>query len=209
MARTVWVTADTHFGEQAAIATFGRPFADAATMDTALVDAINRHVGPRDRLLHLGDFCGPHSEGRRAQVDHAHRIRDRIRCRRVVLVRGNHDPESRRFERLFERVHDLLSWRTDDRLRVNACHWPMRLWRGQFRGGVLLHGHAHGGLRMLGRSIDVGVDCWNMVPVPLAPLLAWAARIPFDDPSEWPRVQRGRDPTSLPDLPVPQVASWA
>lgn len=208
MARRLWVTADTHFGETEAMATFGRPFSDATSMDSALVDAINRRVGPRDRLLHLGDFCGPSPEGRDSQVAHARAVRDRIRCRRLVLVRGNHDPESRRFERLFEAVHDLLSWRAADRLRVNACHWPMRLWRGQFRGGVLLHGHAHGGLRPLGRSIDVGVDCWNFEPVPLEPLLEWMRRMPFEDPAEWPREQRGRDPSALPDLPVPEVGSW-
>lgn len=208
MARRLWVTADTHFGEDAASATFGRPFPGAAAMDDALVEAINRRVGRRDRLLHLGDFCGPHPEGRSAQVAHARAVRSKIRCRRIVLVRGNHDPDSRRFESLFESVHDLLSWRTEDRLRVNACHWPMRLWRGQFKGGVLLHGHAHGGLRMLGRSVDVGVDCWNLEPVPMKPLIEWMRRVPFDDPTEWPREQRGRDPSALPDLAVPAVASW-
>jgi len=208
MARRLWVTADTHFGETEAIATFGRPFPDAPTMDGAMIDAINRRVGVRDRLLHLGDFCGPHPEGRRAQVAHARSMRSRIRCRRIVLVRGNHDPESRRFERLFERVSDLLSWRAEDRLRVNACHWPMRLWRGQFRGGMLLHGHAHGGLRCLGRSIDVGVDCWRFEPVPLEPLLAWMRRFPFENPTDWPRMQRDMDASALPDLPVPEVASW-
>jgi calcineurin-like phosphoesterase family protein len=208
MARRLWVTADTHFGETEAITTFGRPFPDASAMDGAMIDAINRRVGVRDRLLHLGDFCGPHPEGRKAQIAHARSMRSRIRCRRIVLVRGNHDPESRRFERLFERVCDLLSWRAEDRLRVNACHWPMRLWRGQFRGGVLLHGHAHGGLRCLGRSIDVGVDCWRFEPVPLEPLLTWMRRFPFDDPIDWPRMQRDMDASALPDLPVPEVASW-
>ena len=105
-------------------------------------------------------------------------MRKRIRCRHVTLVRGNHDPSSARFEGLFEGVHELLSWREGaQRLRVNACHWPLRLWRGQFKGAVLLHGHAHGGLPQEGRAVDVGVDTW--------------------------RLQRDRNANLLPNLPLP------
>lgn len=183
---------------------FGRPFRDVACMDDALIEGLNQAVGKRDRLLHLGDFCGPHPDGRRAQIDHAGSVRRRLRCRRITLVRGNHDPESARFHDLFESVHDLLSWRAGpDRLRVNACHWPMRLWRGQFKGALLLHGHAHGGLPVLGRSIDVGVDTWLWKPVPFDALLSWVTRIPVHPPDGWPRLQRDLDPERLPDLPVP------
>lgn len=208
MARMAWVTADTHFGEYGALAMFGRPFPDAKAMDDALVDAINRCVGRRDRLLHLGDFCGPHPDGRPAQVSHAVRIRDRIRCRRITLVRGNHDPATRRFHALFDEVHDLLSWRHgDDRLRVNACHWPMRLWRGQFKGGVLMHGHAHGGLQPVARSVDVGVDAWSFRPIPMEPLLACLRRVHVHAPNAWPHVLRGLDPDALPDVALPAIAS--
>jgi len=202
MPRRIWVTADTHFGEAEALTMFGRPFASATDMDEALVDAINASVMRSDLLLHLGDFCGPHPEGRKAQVAHARRMRERIRCKRVALVRGNHDPSSSRFESLFERVDDLRSWREpSDRVRVNACHWPLRLWRGQFKGAVLLHGHAHGGLPFMPRAIDVGVDCWQWKPVELSSLLAWALRTPTERPDGWPRLQRDQDPDRLPDAP--------
>lgn len=204
MPRRVWITADTHFGEPDAITLFGRPFADARSMDEALLDSINRQVGRRDRLLHLGDFCGPHPDGRKAQCRHAAAMRERIRCRHVTLVRGNHDPHARRFDGLFDAVHDLLSWRTDDdRLRVNASHWPLRLWRGQFKGAVMLHGHAHGGLAMQGRAVDVGVDAWRWQPIPLEPLLAWLRRVDCRAPDAWPRLQRDRDASLLPDLALP------
>ena len=101
-------------------------------------------------------------------------------------------------------MHDLLSWRTGtERLRVNACHWPLRLWRGQFKGAVLMHGHAHGGLAMQGRAVDVGVDAWLWQPVPLDPLIAWLQRIACHTPDAWPRLQRDRDPSALPDLALP------
>lgn len=204
MARRLWITADTHFGQPEALQMFGRPFGDVDAMDEAMLEEINRSVGRRDRLLHLGDFCGPHPEGRRAQRTHARRMRRRIRCERVTLVRGNHDPRDPRFEDLFDAVHDLMSWReAAGRLRVNACHWPMRLWRGQFKGAVLLHGHAHGGLAMQGRAVDVGVDAWRWRPIALQPLLTWLARIDCHAPDAWPRLQRDRDPELLPELPLP------
>ena len=203
MPRRIWVTADTHFGETDALTMFGRPFASADEMDEALVERINARVMRSDLLLHLGDFCGPNPEGRKAQVAHARRIRARIRCKRVALVRGNHDPSSGRFRSLFQRVDDLRSWRANDRIRVNACHWPLRLWRGQFKGAVLLHGHAHGGLAMQGRAVDVGVDAWQWRPIALQPLLTWLARIDCHAPDAWPRLQRDRDPELLPELPLP------
>jgi calcineurin-like phosphoesterase family protein len=203
MPRRLWITADTHFGEADALTMFGRPFASAREMDDALVEAVNARVGRRDLLLHLGDFCGPHPEGRKAQVAHAEHIRARIACKRIALVRGNHDPRSRRFEALFHRVDDLRSWRCGgDRVRVNACHWPLRLWRGQFKGALLLHGHAHGGLASMPRSIDVGVDCWQWKPVAFEALFAWATRARCETPDGWPRLQRDRDPDRLPDLPA-------
>jgi calcineurin-like phosphoesterase family protein len=202
MARRIWITADTHFGEADAIPMFGRPFHDAASMDEALVEAINARVARNDLLLHLGDFCGAHPEGRRAQVAHARRIRGRIHCRRIALVRGNHDPDSGRFESLFDRIDDLRSWRMgDDRLRVNACHWPLRLWRGQFKGAVMLHGHAHGGLSTMPRCVDVGVDCWQWKPVEFSSLIAWIVRTPVERPDGWPRLQRDQDPDRLPEPP--------
>ena len=68
MARRIWVTADTHFGDSDALARFGRPHGDARTMDDALLEAINARVGKRDRLLHLGDvFGGLDWDGRTAR----------------------------------------------------------------------------------------------------------------------------------------------
>jgi len=201
MAERVWITADTHFGEPEAVAMFGRPFADAAAMDDALLEGINASVKRDDVLIHLGDFCGPHADGKKAQLSHACAVRKRIRCKKIRLVRGNHDGRSERFYQLFESINDLLSWRSgEDRLRVNASHWPMRLWRGQFKGAVLLHAHAHGGLPMLGRSVDVGVDCWQWKPIELDPLLKWMTRIECNAPDGWPRLQRDRNPAALPDL---------
>lgn len=172
MAAQTWVIADTHFGHEEAIGLFARPVRDVQEMDDLMIERINAHVGKRDRLIHLGDFTGPMpwsgAEGEES-VERVRAIRDRIRCRSVELVRGNHDPSKRRFERSFDAVHDMLSirgWSGGDE-RIVCCHYPMRSWQGMWNGALHLYGHAHGAAEEAGRSCDVGVDCWELGPVPL------------------------------------------
>lgn len=200
MARQAWVTADTHFGHAEALRLFARPFADVQTMDDALVDRINERVGRRDILLHLGDFTGPMpwkgKEGK-ASVAYARAIRERLRCRRIELVRGNHDPARRGFRALFDAVHDILSFRGwpggDD--RVVCCHYPLRSWQGMRNGALHLYGHAHGAAPEEGRSCDVGVDCWELGPVPLERVCALlASRTPFAPPGVGTAGQPARSP---------------
>lgn len=168
----VFVTADTHFGQANANSSYDRPFKDADSMDSAYVDAINTTLGPDDLLLHLGDFVGD-LDSRKKKVQKASRIRERLVPERIVLVRGNHDPTHRDFDRLFTSVHDLLSFRWPaGGPRVICCHYPLRGWRGNRKGSVHLYGHAHGRLEEIGRATDVGVDCWNDHPVLIDDLVA-------------------------------------
>jgi len=172
VASQVWVTADTHFGHEEAISLFARPARDVREMDEMLLEGINSRVGKRDTLLHLGDFMGPmpwSGDAGDASVARARDLRERIRCRRVELVRGNHDPSRRRFCRIFDDVHDILSFRgwTGGHERIVCCHYPMRSWQGMWNGALHLYGHAHGAAPEEGRSCDAGVDCWELGPVPL------------------------------------------
>lgn len=172
MASQVWVTADTHFGHEAAIGLFARPVRNAREMDELMLERINVHVRRRDRLIHLGDFTGPMAwsgdEGKES-LARVRELRDCIRCRHVELVRGNHDPARRGFERIFDAVHDILSFRGwgGGGERIVCCHYPMRSWQGMWNGALHLYGHAHGAAPEEGRSCDVGVDCWDLGPVPL------------------------------------------
>lgn len=186
MAAQVWITADTHFGHVEAISLFGRSVHDVHEMDELLLERINAHVGKRDRLIHLGDFMGPMAwtgdEGD-ASIARARELRERIRCRRVELVRGNHDPDRRRFRRIFDAVHDILSFRgwTGGDERIVCCHYPMRSWQGMWNGALHLYGHAHGAASEEGRSCDVGVDCWELGPVTLDRVCAMLASRPLPE----------------------------
>lgn len=168
----VFVTADTHFGQSDACARYDRPFPDAARMETEIIERCNAVVGPRDLLLHLGDFVGD-CGGTRAKAGVAARIRERLHVGRIILVRGNHDPDRRKFKALFDEVHDLLDVKLDTAARRVLCsHYPMRSWRGGRHGSLHLYGHTHGRLEEIGRSTDVGVDCWQFRPVLFDDLVA-------------------------------------
>ncbi len=194
--RRTYVTADTHFGDEIAFTKFGRPFADVEAMDLALVAAINARVGARDVLLHVGDLFGER-EWTRPEKLRAKRLRDRILCRKIILVAGNCDPVGERwFDGMVEETHDILTWRGwpgEDRIRVVASHYPMRQWQGWPSGAIHLYGHVHGTLAEQGRSTDVGVDSWDFAPIDLASLLDWIRARPFRCPDDWPREQVRRE----------------
>ena len=190
MASTIWISGDTHFGEEHVISLFERPFADVATMDAALLDAINRTVKKRDVLIHIGDFCGPFQEGCDTQVGHAVDIRNKIVCKNIQLIRGNHDPKIAKFETLFDSVKNQATFRRDNGgERVVLCHYPLRAWQGQLSGAMHLYGHTHGALEEMGRSMDVGVDSWNYSPVRLSHALDILAARPLIPPGGWLRRQ--------------------
>jgi calcineurin-like phosphoesterase family protein len=195
--RRTYVTADTHFGDAIAFRKFRRPFASVEAADEAMIAAMNERVGARDILLHVGDLFGER-EWTATEKRKAARLRDRIACRKIVLVTGNTDPVGERwFDGLVHEAHDILSWRGwpgEERVRVVACHYPMRQWQGWPSGAVHLYGHVHGTLPEEGRSTDVGVDCWRCAPIDLATLLDGLARRPFVCPARWPRRQPVRDP---------------
>ena len=200
--RRAYVTADTHFGDEVALRKFARPFPSVEAMDEAMVAAINERVGERDWLVHLGDFGGD-LEWTKAERGYLAGLRQRIACRRIILVRGNLDPVGEPwFDGMFDDIHELLTWKgwptpegrpdPERPLRVVACHYPLRQWQGWPNGAEHVYGHVHGGLPEEGRSMDVGVDCWNFRPLDLAASLTMLAGPPFEPPQEWPRRQPSR-----------------
>lgn len=158
--RRIFVTADTHFGHAEALQMFARPHPSVEAMDAAMLDAINATVGAKDILVHLGDFMGPCEWDAKARK-RAEALRAAIACKRVYLVRGNHDPSGeKRFDALFEGVADIASARgiagTDE--RIVLFHYPISQWQGRPNGGFHLHGHVHEHGEALARRCDVGID---------------------------------------------------
>ena len=178
---TVWFTADLHLGHGNIIKYCLRPFltpeeermarADprgsgpvspetVRRHDEALLEAINAHVGQDDVLWILGDFCwGPHEVARR--------YRERIVCRNLNLVWGNHDHRSIRplFAEAVEQTRITVEGQD-----IWLNHYPMRAWEGSFHGSWSLYGHVHGRLMNEDQANpamlvkDVGVDACGFRP---------------------------------------------
>lgn len=179
----VWFTADLHLGHGNILRFCDRPFLSGAERDLlaaegprgkwrvseeslrrhddALIEAINERVEPGDLLWIVGDFCT-------GQLVDAARYRDRIRCRRVYLVWGNHDHRgigsvfTDTLEQGMIEVEGQSIW---------LNHYPMRSWNRSFHGSWHLYGHVHARLAaqdaeqdwMLTR--DVGVDACAYRPL--------------------------------------------
>ncbi|WP_279482217.1 DUF433 domain-containing protein [Aureimonas sp. SK2] len=160
----IFFTADHHFGHLNIIDHCKRPFSSVDEMTEELVARWNAVVGPHDDVWHLGDFAC------RMKPGALERVFRRLRGRKHLIV-GNHDDKHVR----------RLPWSSEPKdrrhvkvpgeaLPVVCDHYSMRAWPKSHYGAVHLYGHSHGALPGLGRSLDVGVDCWDFRPVTLEEL---------------------------------------
>jgi calcineurin-like phosphoesterase family protein len=156
---TDWFTSDTHFGHLNIIKYTNRPFSNTHEMDAALIKNINDNVMPDDRLFHLGDVSM-----RQANLGS---YRSRIACKEVFVIPGNHDREKQLLG--YFKVLPQCYMYENKGFRIVLCHYAMRVWPHSHHGAGMLYGHSHGGLPPIPGvpSFDVGVDCWNYMPLSL------------------------------------------
>ena len=119
----LWFTADTHFGHANIIRYCKRPFTSVEEMDQTLINNINELVQTEDTLYHLGDF----SFGRQSKTNNAARYLEQIKCKKVIIIPGNHDPHyatglpREEFAQLFAGCYPFLRLKTkwgDERLEI-------------------------------------------------------------------------------------------
>lgn len=172
----IWFTADTHFGHFNIIKYCNRPFQSIEEMDNTIINNINLLVKPEDTLYHLGDFCF----GKSDIIENTKTYLNRIKCKNIIIVAGNHDPHyadgtlRNEFGQLFRRYYNLLRIKvTDEQANLHKhtivmCHYAMRIWDKSHFGSWHLFGHSHNTLLDNNSlSCDVGVDAWNYMPVSL------------------------------------------
>jgi len=175
--QNLFFTSDTHYSHTnicRGVSNWGpgsrtRDFDTLDAMNAKMVDNINRMVGEDDILFHLGDW----SFGGYENIEE---FRNRIVCKNIHLLLGNHDHHIERdkggIRRLFSSVNEYL------RLEVSIpagfkrtfilCHYPIASWHDMNRGVIHLHGHVHlePHLRIAeGRAMDVGMDGNGMEPL--------------------------------------------
>ena len=125
----MWFTADLHLGDTNILHDMDRPFGSVEEMNRKVINAINECVAADDRLYILGDFTY------RLPLAEAVRLRERIECKNVTLIRGNHDGdwEDPDAPHIWEDVRDYLEiapgYAKGHRLVMS--HYPMLSWNGK------------------------------------------------------------------------------
>lgn len=113
---------------------------DASTklMTDTIIDSTNAVVRHDDTLVIIGDYC---STGRQNRFAVAKQYRDRINCKNVFLIMGNHD-NRQVLSPLFSAVYDHYTWNVDGQ-HIFTDHYPCRSWDGAHHAAWMLYGHVH------------------------------------------------------------------
>ena len=146
---TVWFTADLHFGHTKMLEYSHRPFKTVEECDTAIIKNINDRVMPKHTLYILGDFAITHD--RQHMIDVFQMYRNRINCKKIILVMGNHDPHYKNYEPKQElrKIFDGVLQNTvvkHDGCYIFLSHYAHRVWPQSHYGSWHLYGHSHGQL---------------------------------------------------------------
>ena len=150
-----------------------RDFKSLDHMNDYIVNSINSMVGEDDILFHLGDWSF-------GGFENIEEFRNRIYCKNIHLILGNHDHHIERnredIQRLFSSVNEYL------RLSVSInsgtpmyrgdydfvlMHYPIASWHNMNDGVIHLHGHVHlppDKKLSKGKAMDVGMDGSGMQP---------------------------------------------
>ncbi len=135
-------------------------------MDEALLDNINTLIAPNDTLYHVGDFAFARGVDEKSQIK---TYRDRINCKTVFLIAGNHDPHDSLdqprpwLREIFSNVYVRIRLKTTlngERQNIVMDHYSGRVWNSSHHGVWQFFGHSHYSLPddPNSLSIDVGID---------------------------------------------------
>ena len=157
-----------------------RDFETLEQMNDKIVESINSTVGEHDTLFHLGDWSF-------GGFDNIEEFRNRINCKNIHLILGNHDHHIEHnkndIQRLFSSVHQYLRLQVSimpgtklyaGEMDLVLMHYPIASWHNMNDGVIHLHGHVHlppNKKLSQGKAMDVGVDGNNMMPYSLGEII--------------------------------------
>lgn len=132
-------------------------------MNSAIIDNCNATAGPDDVIFIVGDVIF-------GEINQLRQFRQRIICRHINLIFGNHDKEIKRLWRIGE-LRDVFD-SAQDVARINVdgqgvwlSHYAHVTWDKAHHGIWHCYGHSHGTLEKWreknmpnARAIDVGID---------------------------------------------------
>jgi calcineurin-like phosphoesterase family protein len=149
---TNWRTLDGEIPEEQT-----RDFTTIEKMNESILNGINWNVGQDDILICLGDWSF-------GGFEYIEEFRNRIVCKNVHLVLGNHDHHIERnrgdIQNIFTSVSDYETLIIGKRT-FRLFHYPIQSWNGMNNGDIHLHGHVHLPPNRKfgqGKKMDVGMD---------------------------------------------------
>ena len=130
-------------------------FPDVDALDDYMVEQFNSVVGPKDRVIHVGDFGGWDIEKSTKRLRQLHGEKE--------LIPGNHDRKHIRdakFAREWSMIHPYsYAELSVEGQQIAFSHFPIWEWMQIHRGWWHIHGHVHGKPTGIpGKILDVGVD---------------------------------------------------
>ena len=131
-----WFSADFHLGHANIIRYCNRPFATVEEMDQAIVERLNVSVKRDDVLYFLGDFC----MGGQQKI---FAYRQRIHCKKIFAVPGNHDKQACKLKEEFSWLDNLAEVSIHGQSIV-LCHYALRVWNRR----------AHAEARVVRQSVE-------------------------------------------------------
>ena len=170
-----YYTSDLHLGHKNILKFCeNRKFDHLYDMEQTIVKRFNNTVKPEDTVIFVGDIFLGHSR------DFQRMILARLNCARKILVLGNHDKSASQMMNIgFDfACHEMVRYIQGERVVISHYPYAPKVTKGLEKhdlryldrrpidnGGFLLHGHTHSTEQVNGRSIHVGIDAWNMMPV--------------------------------------------
>ena len=150
-----YVLADLHLG-QPNIIKYRTQFSSSIEHDNYIIGSINAVVNPKDTLILAGDVAlGPQ----------AYVMLEKILCRNLILVPGNHDGERCPIRtEYFKHVTGAWPLRMCNTIRAVVTHIPIHL-KCLDRWTHNVHGHLHNGQIDDSRYLCVSCEQTDYKPV--------------------------------------------
>lgn len=161
--RNVWFMSDPHFGHHNLATVNGsnwssgqRPFDSVEEHNDTIINSINTTIKSDDVLVIAGDITLNNARDKRS-LDKALSYLNRINCRYIYMVVGNHDKGimyelTKRYRKLpyhpiidrFVMIAEVFRIRIKGiSERVIVSHLPFNSWDHCYKGSIHLHGHVH------------------------------------------------------------------
>ena len=128
----LYLTADPHLDTEGTNM-LGRPFSSKEEMNGTILEEYNSRAGKNDRIIIAGDFSFREPQ----------KWRNKLRCKNIVLVLGNHDPV-RRCVLAFGQNNVREQYMTKCcGHNMFISHYPTLYWPKSHYGSFHGYGHVH------------------------------------------------------------------